>query len=341
MTYFVGIDPASESFVASVFTVPDETDHAAGPREFANAPEGFEAFRHWLAEENISGGEALVLIENTGVYSEALCYELHRQDFTLVLLDPKAVWKAFSDDRKTDELDSQRIAEYGYRYQDRLDQWTPHEAVVEQIKTLLSTREQLVEQKTAAKNARQALRRKAVQTPAANEALDETANYLKAQVDALEEAIQRLITEHPTMAQMAAIVASAPGAGDLLAAHMLVLTEGFTQEPCYRKLASYLGICPNEHQSGKRRKKPTSRGYGPSMVRKLLHLAARSVRVHEDKFTKYFHRKRKEGKPKMLVMNNISNKLLRIICGMIKNKQPYIEGYQSVHPRLRQAGTRS
>lgn len=43
----------------------------------------------------------------------------------------------------------------------------------------------------------------------------------------------------------------------------------------------------------------------------------------------------------MVVFNNIANKLLRILCGMIKNKQPYIENYQSVHPRLRQAGTRS
>ncbi len=43
----------------------------------------------------------------------------------------------------------------------------------------------------------------------------------------------------------------------------------------------------------------------------------------------------------MLVFNNIANKLLRILCGMIKNKPPYIENYQSVLPRLRQAGTRA
>jgi hypothetical protein len=61
----------------------------------------------------------------------------------------------------------------------------------------------------------------------------------------------------------------------------------------------------------------------------------------KDRFAKYFRRKREEGKPKQLVINNIANKLPRILCGMIKNKQPYIENYQSVHPRLRKAGTRS
>jgi hypothetical protein len=44
--------------------------------------------------------------------------------------------------------------------------------------------------------------------------------------------------------------------------------------------------------------------------------------------------KRAEGKPKMLVLNNIANKLLRVLCEMIKNRQPYIEDHISVHPRL-------
>jgi transposase len=344
MTHFVGIDPASESFVASVFTAPDKP--LLGPREFENNPGGFEALADWLAEETVQENplqkeQILICVENTGVYSEALCYELHRQGFDLALLDPHAVWKAFNDDRKTDALDSRRIAEYGFRYRDRLEPWTPQEAVAEQIKTLLTTREQLVEQKTAAQNARQSLRRKAVQTPPANEALNHVAEHLATQIEAIEQAIRDLIDQHPKMAQMVEIVASAPGARLLMGAHMLVLTNGFTELPQYRKLAAYLGICPNAYQSGKHEKTPTSRGYGPSMMRKLLHLAARSVRTHTDRFRTYFHRKRAEGKPKQLVFNNIANKLLRVLCGMIKNKQPYIEDYQSVHPRLRTAGTRS
>lgn len=339
MTYHVGIDPASESFVASVYTTPDGP--SAGPHSFANDPAGVEALAAWLAEEDIPADETLFCVENTGVYSEVLCYELHQRGFELVLLDPHAVWKAFDEERKTDALDSRRIAEYGFRYRDRLELWSPHEAVVEQIKTLLKTREQLVEQKTAAQNARHSLRHKAVQTPPANEALDRVAEHLAAQIETIEQAIRELIDQHPTMAQMVAFLTSAPGAGLLLSAHMLVLTSGFTEEPHYRKLAAYLGICPNAHQSGKREKTPTSRGYGPSMMRKLLHLAARSVRTHTDRFRRYFRRKQAEGKPKMLVLNNIANKLLRILCGMIKNKQPYIENYQSVHPRLRKAGTRS
>lgn len=339
MSFYIGIDPASESFVASIFTTPDQA--IVGPRSFENDPEGFGVFFDWFAEQNVPKSDVLVCVENTGVYSETLCYELHREGFELVLLDPHAVWKAFDDDRKTDALDSQWIAEYGFRYRDRLKPWEPHEAVAEQVKTLLTTREQLVKQKTATQNARTSLRHKPVQTPPANEALEQTTNHLAGQIEAIEEAIESLIEEHPTMAQMVEMLSTAPGTDLLLSAHLLVLTNGFTKAPQYRRLASYLGICPNPNQSGKQRKKPTSRGYGPSIMRKLLHLAARSARTHTDRFKKYFYRKRAEGKPKMLVFNNIANKLLRVLCGMIKNRQPYIEDHQSVHPRLLHTGTRS
>jgi len=117
MRYYVGIDPASESFVASIFAPPGEKSSNAGPREFSNDADGFDAFRDWLANrEELVGAEILICVEQTGVYCEALCYDLHRAGLDLVLLDPHAVWKAFKDERKTDDLDSQRIGEYGYRY---------------------------------------------------------------------------------------------------------------------------------------------------------------------------------------------------------------------------------
>lgn len=332
-SFLIGIDPASEHFVASALATISRSAFSA--QRFENTPDGFERFRAFLAEHSITPENALLCIENTGVYSEKLCYELHEQGFALVLVDPHKVWKAFSEAPKTDELDSRKIAEYGLRYRDQLRLWQPNEVIVEQVKTLLSTREQLVEQKTATRNARTALSRKAIQTPAANEALDETVDHLKRQIRAIEDELRRLIKSHPTMAQMVAIAMSAPGVGLLLGAHLLVMTRGFTEEPEYRSLAQYLGIAPNAYESGKTiYRKPRSRRYGPSMVRKLLHLSARSLRTHHRRYERYFQRKLQEGKPKRLVLNNIANKQLKVLCAMIKNKEPYIENYRSVNPML-------
>lgn len=326
---FIGIDPAAETFTAARY--PD-----GSPRCFENTPEGFTAFLAWLDQQGLRPETTRLCLENTGVYCEALCYTLHQQGWPLSLIEPLKVWRAFSESRpKTDAVDSLKIAEYGARYRDKLSLWQPHEAIIEQIKVLLATREQLVEQKTALSNTRKALARKVVQTPAANQTLETTMGHLKAQIEALEAEIRRLIGAHPTMAQMVSLITSAPGIGLLAAAHLLVLTKGFCERVSYQRLANYLGIAPHAYRSGTSvYRRARSRGYGPSMLRKLLYLAARSVCTHREDFVQYYKRKQAEGKSKRLVLNNVSNKLLRMLCSMIKNRRPYIEGYQSIKPGL-------
>ena len=90
-----------------------------------------------------------------------------------------------------------------------------------------------------------------------------------------------------------------------------------------------------EHTSGTSvYRKPRSRQYGPSRMRKLLYLAAMSVSTHNVQFRAYYLRKVAEGKPKRLVLNNIANKLVKIICAVVKTETPYIPNYKSVNPAL-------
>src|SRR5688500_7109580 len=101
---YIGIDPASESFTAARYP-------GRSTRSFANTAEGIQAFVHWLQEQPRSAEEVRICIENTGVYAEVLCYQLHEMGFALSLLDPRKVWKAFPDGQpKSDPLDSRKIA---------------------------------------------------------------------------------------------------------------------------------------------------------------------------------------------------------------------------------------
>ena len=79
---------------------------------------------------------------------------------------------------------------------------------------------------------------------------------------------------------------------------------------------------------------PTSRHYGPSALRKLLYLAALSLRTHNPQFRTYFERKIGQGKPKQLVINNIANRLLKIMVAVVRSKTDFIENYRSVNPGL-------
>src|SRR5690606_5683877 len=90
---YVGIDVASESFVASIMHSPKEFETARTP--FANTEVGFEALEAWLKSKGLAREDAHIFIENTGVYSEALCYQLHARGYRLSLLDPHALSTAF------------------------------------------------------------------------------------------------------------------------------------------------------------------------------------------------------------------------------------------------------
>lgn len=330
---YIGIDPAADSFTCSIFK---DGKRIGKPKTIPSTSEGKDELLHWITAAGCVRQNTLICIENTGVYGELLLYLLHGAAWPVALIEPKKVHRAFEKDRpKTDDIDSLMIAEYAWRYHDKLTLWTPHEAVVEQIKVLLTTREQIVKQQTALSNTRQMLGRKHIQTPTANSSVDSLIAQTRLQIKELEAEIKRLIKANPTLATAVALITTAPGVGLLLAAHLLVITGGFTKALNYKQLARHLGIAPLPYESGTSvKRKPKSRGKGPKTMRKLLHLAARSMVTHKAKFKHYYARKLAEGKPKKLVLNNVSNQLLRIVCSMLKHNKPYIEEYVSVNPRL-------
>ena len=69
-------------------------------------------------------------------------------------------------------------------------------------------------------------------------------------------------------------------------------------------------------------------------MKKLLFLAARSACQYDPNLKAYYARKKSEGKCYFVIMNNIANKLLKLICAMINSGKPYIQNYRSVNPIL-------
>ena len=335
--FFVGIDIASETFHATLASGPQEVE--AGPVCFANELEGFDHLAAWLHVQGVHPAETLACMEATGVYSEALCYFLHERGYRVAVEDPLRIKRAFkTSTNKTDPADSRQIAAYAARYLDELRFWRPSAAIVEQVKILLSMREQLVREKGAKRNALHVLKRKAVETPAANRLAQEMIAYLESQIQQIEAEVKRLLRAHPTLSQTVTLLTSVPGVGLLLAAHLLVVTEGFEREVTARQLSAYIGLCPYEHVSGTSvKRRAESRSYGPPMLRKLLYLAALTVKHRTRRFEQYYLRKRAEGKPARLVLNNIANKLVRIICAVLRDRQPYYERHRSINPALLQS----
>lgn len=332
--YFIGIDISAEDFSASCITSPDNLVFST--KKFSNNTDGFTEFLCLLSKHNIQQSQSVICMEATGVYSENLCYFLASKGFNISIEAPHKIKNKTKDSpRKNDFIDALAIAEYAYRYSDKLPLWKPKNEILEQIQVLLTTREHLSVQMTANLNALKTLKHKYYQTPLANQIYEQTISEFKEHIKQIDQEIKTLIDKDDSFKRNVSLAKSVPGVGLLLAANLLVLTKGFTQHLNYKHIASYTGICPYEQISGTSlHKPPRSRKCGPSKLRKLLYLAALSVRTHNQNFKKYFLRKLAEGKNKRLVINNIENKLLKIICAVINSGVAYTNDYKSINPNL-------
>ena len=294
-TSFVGVDIASTSFMACVGTTPWKL--TVQPVKFENDEDGFVAFLGWLKAHNLSPEGTVVCMEATGVYSEGLAYFLHASGYSVAVEPPLNIQRKFPvNASKADELDCQYIAEYAYRYMDKLSIWKPRAEILEQVKVLLTTRQHFSVQLTGHKNALHAVKRKKVSSELAKQAHQTMIEQITKQIKAIDKEIRRLIDSDPTFKQTLLLLLSVPGIGLQLAAHLLIIMQE-NLDP--RMLAAFIGICPIKHQSGSSvYSTPTSRHYGPPILRKLLYLAACSVRTHTKPFQQYFFRKVAQGKHK-------------------------------------------
>ncbi len=330
--FFIGLDTSKADFAASIYQTPGQA--VITKEAIPNDPKGFTLFISWLKEQQITKSNCRICMEATGVYSQAIAYCLLLHGFSVSIEPPLKVKRAFDPvGHKTDSIDSKQIAEYAYRFQDELTAWQPKAELLEKIRQLLSVREQFTKQKTAIKNAIHAYSLQRVQVELIHQAHRETLAQIEKQIARIDKELSKLIKQDPLISQRASYLDSIPGCGMLLAAHLLVLTDNFTRIQKAKRLASFIGIVPYQHQSGTSVfKRAKIRHFGPGPIRKLLRLAAQSVATHDVTFRRYYLRKLAQGKAKSLVLNNIANKLLKVACSIIRDNTRYIKDHQSIHP---------
>ena len=256
---------------------------------------------------------------------------LYASSYIVAVEPPLNIQRKFRvNGSKNDLQDSQNIAEYACRYTDKLSLWKPRDEILEQVKLLLTTRQQFSAQLTAHKNALHAANRKKISSELAKKVHTDMIQQITKHIKAIDIEIRRLIDTNPTFKRALLLLLSIPGIGLQLAAHLIIMMQ-YSLDP--RVLSAFVGICPYEHESGSSvYRNPTSHHYGPPAIRKLLYLAACSVSTHRKEFRQYFARKKAEGKPGKLVLNNIQNKLLKIACAVIRTQKPFIPNYVSVNP---------
>jgi transposase len=326
-TYFLGIDVGKDTLDVALLSA----DHRLlDQQQLANDP---ATIRRWVKSlprlaPGFAPATCLACLEHTGLYNRPLLTALQALAVP-VWVERAAHLKACLGlvRGKTDKMDAERIARYAARYRDQAKRWQPARPVLAELDRLLARRARLVK----------VLR--LLQTPlsssqgffsAAEQRAEERGSAaclaaLRADVRAADQAIKALLRDDPALAHLYQRLTSVPGIGLVTAAELLVTTNEFTASTDPKRYACYAGVVPFEHSSGQRRGRPRVSHQANKRVKMLLHLAALAAVRHCPALKTYYERKVAEGKNKnkMLVRNNVRNKLVHYCFACVQKDRQY------------------
>ncbi len=148
---------------------------------------------------------------------------------------------------------------------------------------------------------------------------------LKKNLKQIDTQILDLIVNDEALNKNYQLAQSVPGIGPQTATYLLIMTKGFTAFENARQLACYAGVAPFPYQSGSSINGRNKVNHlADKKLKSLLNMCALNAKKYDYQLKTYFEAKVEKGKNKMLVLNNIRNKVLHRVFAVIKRQQPYV-----------------
>lgn len=325
--YFIGVDVSKATLDFAVVKANQLIFH----QQVSNDKKGITAFLKYFRQQTKAVmGECLFCMEHTGIYNNPLLKALHPLAANIWVERAAHIQESMGLTRgKTDQLDAKRIALFAYKNRDEVRLWKPKRPVMAQLDRLTAQRARLVKVI------------KMLQTPltdssgfidkadrkAAQQACKASLQALKADLKLAAKAITELIQQDPELKRLFERVTSVVGISQTTAAEIILTTNEFQDITDPAKFACYAGVVPFERSSGQRKGRPQVSQIANKKVKSLLHLGAMSAIQHCTQLKAYYHRKVAEGKNKMLVLNNVRNKLVLRVFACVRENRNYDKNY--------------
>jgi transposase len=218
----------------------------------ANTPAGHAALvRNIQARHQAQPGSSwLVVMESTGIYSEALHRALFAAGIPAACVNPRQVrdFAASLNLRaKTDPVDARLLARYGAERQPPAQ--APLSAQHQILRGLVNELDALVEDRLRLQNRRESSSTKdPVSSPEALSALhQEHLAFLDRQIATVQERINAHIAADPDLHAKSRLLCTIPGIAERTAARLLVILDE-RSFPSARALAAYAGSLPERQQ---------------------------------------------------------------------------------------------
>ena len=324
---FIGIDVSKNELDFAVVELNKTLFHL----EVSNDKKGIDTFIKMLkAETNFSFENSLFCMEFTGIYNNILLNYLYQKNASIWVENARQINDSMGTSRgKTDKLDSIQIAKYAYINRETPRLWTPKRDIIQELDRLSAVRLRLVNAvktlETPLADSKSFIGKKAHKDTFND--CQNSINALKKDIESIENQIKELIENDSELNHLFEIITSVKGISKITATEIIITTNEFKDITDPKKFGCYAGCVPFEKSSGKKKGKPKVSSIANKKIKSLLHMAALSAIQHCKELKEYYLRKVAEGKNKMLVLNNVRNKLiLRIFACVNKNKK-YDENY--------------
>lgn len=322
--YYIGVDISKEKVDIAVI---DHNYNVIIEKVVKNQICKLNSFFNGLLKKlKVEKEQLLVCCEETGIYKTPLqrvCVEMGLALWIELALKIK---RASSSIRgKSDKQDALRIADYSCRYSDKRILYKAPSKANKTLLTLVNARESILSQITRFK---QQLNESRQFDPEKYTVLkycfQGSLNALKKQLIQVEKRIDEVVKSCEETYKNMQLLQSIPGIGRQTALQFIVYTRNFTLFESAKHLACYAGVAPFANESGIIIKKAKVSNFANKKLKKVLHMAAMASIKARGELKDYYIRKVAEGKNKMLVLNNLRNKLIDRMFAVVKRKSGYI-----------------
>lgn len=321
--YYIGIDISKAKVDVAVITPTYENVQYEIVVNTSTKLKTF--FAKLLKKLKVNASDVLICCEQTGIYGRPLEKVCISMDLPLWVEPAIKIKYATTDLRgKSDKKDALRIAEYAVRYVDRVRYYKEAPQACRTLHILLNSRDTLLLQSNQLKQ--QLDEAKAFDTDKyklLQECFSIPLETLKGKIKEIEAEIAEIKENDVAIKTKAELIKSIPGIGEQTALHFIVYTKNFTTFDTPNHLACYAGVAPFPNESGISIKRSRTSSLANQKLKKLLHLAAMAAIRCKGEIRDYYLRKVKEGKNKMLVLNNVRNKLIKRMFAVLKSNKPY------------------
>lgn len=313
LNVFTGFDVSKDYF--DFYTI-DEQGTSSG-RRVDYTREGLKSLAKQIPTQSHC------VMEATGPYYLKLANWLFQNGYAVSVVNPLVV-KRFSQMKliraKTDKSDAKMIALYAKTEKPGL--WQPPAAHTIKLQQLEGMADLFTKNATTYKNQLHAFEATGMVDPFVKSNLEKHIKDSKKQLKKIEEKIEEIIQEQ--YKELMETLTSIPGIGKKTAVALIVASDGFNRFDNYKKMSSYLGVCPRIFESGSSvRGRSRICKLGMSRIRAILYVCAWSAKKKNLACKQLYDRLVEKGKAKKLALIAVVNKLIKQAFAIAKSGQMY------------------